>query len=228
MHRVLYSTEVCYACLALTPLASRLALMLPRSTPTSRTTALKSMLQASVSLVTTWAGQADAQAALGSALASLSTALSLAAPEPLAAAGAGGSDAGAGRRRAMSAASSGLGSADFAQAIGELSAPGRAARSSVGLQQPGVDELSFWGSQVFGAAERAVVYATTGDTQAPKGVVADVAWLEVSRAACCVSLLAGVSLTTCSLTTCRGCAEQVPRSRSPHLLPLRGRGSLDR
>ena len=142
------------------------------------------MLQASVSLVTSWAGQADAQAALGSALASLSTALSLAAPEPIGAgagggAGAHGGEAGVGRRRAMSAASTSLGNADFAQAIGALSAPGRAARSAVGLQQPGVDELSFWASQVFGAAERAVVYATTGDEQAPKGVVADVAWLEV-------------------------------------------------
>ena len=136
------------------------------------------MLNASASLVAAWAGQADAQSALGTALAGLSNALTLAAPD---AAAQGSRNRGAdtsSKRRAASAASFRAVGGDFAQAVGELSAPGRAARTSATLQQPAVDELSFWSSQVFGAAERCVVYATGSGTAPPPAVVADVAWLE--------------------------------------------------
>ena len=136
------------------------------------------MLNASASLVAAWAGQADAQSALGTALAGLSNALTLAAPD---AAAHGSRNRGAdtsSKRRAASAASFRAVGGDFAQAVGELSAPGRAARTSATLQQPAVDELSFWSSQVFGAAERCVVYATGSGTAPPPAVVADVAWLE--------------------------------------------------
>ena len=136
------------------------------------------MLNASASLVAAWAGQADAQSALGTALAGLSNALTLAAPD---AAAHGSRNRGAdtsSKRRAASAASFRAVGGDFAQAVGELSAPGRAARTSATLHQPAVDELSFWSSQVFGAAERCVVYATGSGTAPPPAVVADVAWLE--------------------------------------------------
>ena len=136
------------------------------------------MLNASASLVAAWAGQADAQSALGTALAGLSNALTLAAPD---AAAHGSRNRGAdtsSKRRAASAASFRAVGGDFAQAVGELSAPGRAARTAATLQQPAVDELSFWSSQVFGAAERCVVYATGSGTAPPPAVVADVAWLE--------------------------------------------------